>query len=205
MGLPHKSAALPGVRHYVDYADVGIVHTCAPGCGNVTLAHSETRFRTAAEPARRAPDSRVQVCGHECPGLAEPRVTFTSAITAGSMPAGAPLREGSRCDRPGPFRRECVARDRHCSALGFVGPAARQSRPEWPERRERTGARVRGPARPGGPLQSWSAVSGGVGEPETSGRPSRRLPLPHGLGRSQGHEKTRPGIRSGCDGHRTKG
>jgi hypothetical protein len=36
----------------------------------------------------------------ECPGLAEPRVTFSSATMAGSMPAMAPLREGSRCDRP---------------------------------------------------------------------------------------------------------
>jgi len=36
----------------------------------------------------------------ECTGLAEPRVTFSSATMAGSMPAWAPLREGSRCDGP---------------------------------------------------------------------------------------------------------
>jgi hypothetical protein len=36
----------------------------------------------------------------ECTGLAEPRVTFSSATMAGSMPAWAPLREGSRYHGP---------------------------------------------------------------------------------------------------------
>jgi hypothetical protein len=74
----------------------------------------------------------------ECTGLAEPRVTFSSATMAGSMPAMAPLREGSRCERPD--RSAVSASYETLTALpsGCTRPATRQSRPKWPERRALT-------------------------------------------------------------------
>jgi len=78
--------------------------------------------------------------------------------------------------------------------LSFVRSATRQSRPEWPVRRERTGTLGSGPHRQGAPLQSCLAASvGGEVEPETPGAPSRPSLPSFGLGTGRDHDRPGPG------------
>ena len=66
---------------------------------NVTLAFPRLDFAWRQSPPEGRRTRECKCVDIECPGLAEPRVTFSSATLAGSMPAMAPLRERSRCDR----------------------------------------------------------------------------------------------------------
>ena len=67
---------------------------------SVPFARCEARLRRAMGPPEGRWTPECMCVDIECTGLAEPRVTFSSATMAGSMPAWAPLREGSRCHGP---------------------------------------------------------------------------------------------------------
>jgi hypothetical protein len=81
-------------------------HTCIIGCErHLLLALGPISHGGRARP-KGAGLSSATVWTLNVPGLAEPRVTFSSATVAGSMPAAAPLREGGRCDSLDHFGRE---------------------------------------------------------------------------------------------------
>ena len=76
----------------MDYADVGIVHTCASLDANVTLARRDNAGAWETRSARRAIwHSWMQLCGMHRPPPAATRVPSAPAAVAGSMPEGAPL------------------------------------------------------------------------------------------------------------------
>ena len=164
-------------------------------------------FATAADPARRAADPRVHVCGH-VPYRSRGADLLNHPCAHGGLDArhGRRIVTRGRWDRPNQLNRERVAREGHCSAFE-VREVCESPKPARIGRRGESRPVPVGRARPwqGAPLQSCSDLSPVV-------RASRGVQVspavPHFVPRAlEGDEVTTttwPGIRAGYERHRGK-